>query len=72
MLDFAKWPIEKNSNAQRTSETMKLLVTKLSYGPDLFDLKLTKHLFDGIPKYMINLLTWKFVPEAKINRFLRC
>ena len=23
MLDFAKWPIEKNSNAQRTSETMK-------------------------------------------------
>ena len=45
---------------------------KLSDGPDLFDLKLTKHLFDGIPKYVINLLTWKFVLGAKIDRFLRC
>ena len=48
------------------------MVTKLSDGPDLFDLKLTKHLFDGIPKYVINLWTLKFVPGAKIDRFLRC
>ena len=33
------------------------MVTKLGDGPDLFDLKLTKHLFNGIPKYVINLLT---------------
>ena len=33
------------------------MVTKLSDGPDLFDLKLTKLLFDGIVIYVINLLT---------------
>ena len=48
------------------------MVTKLSDGPDLFDLNQTKHLFDGIPKYVINLLTRRFVPGAKIDRFLRC
>ena len=34
----------------------EIMVTKLSDGPDLFDLKLTKHQFDGIPEYVINLL----------------
>ena len=53
----------------------EIIVTKLSGGPDLFhlfQLKLTKHLFDGISKYVINLLTWKIVPGAKIDYFLRC
>ena len=41
----------------KVNSVNEIMVTKLSDGPDLFDLKLTKHLFDGIPKYVINLLT---------------
>ena len=47
---------------------IKLIMTKLGVGPDFFHL----NLFDGIPKYVINLLTWKFAPGAKISHFSRC
>ena len=70
MLDFAKWTIEKivtHGEPVRQWNNGDKIKWRTWFIPS----KTKKHLFNGIPKYVINLLTWKFVPGAKIDRFLR-